>query len=232
MNCPNCKIEMTSMTLDAHLSAPVTIDVCIPCQAFWFDKYESLKLSPGSTLKLLKLIGEHSSESKPSISSTVQCPRCDLALRLTHDLQRSTRFSYWRCPNDHGRFTSFFDFLREKNFIRNLTAQQIDDLKQKVQSVNCANCGAPIDLANASACTHCGTPISILDVKQSQELLDQLKHAAEPKPIDPSLPLDLALVKARLDAELGPDHQKYDSGASGLVESLSAFARWLTKSGV
>jgi Zn-finger nucleic acid-binding protein len=232
MNCPNCKAEMTSMTLDAHLSAPVTVDVCIPCQAFWFDKYESLKLAPGSTLKLLKLIGEHSAEAKPAVSAMLQCPRCNLALRFTHDLQRSTRFSYWRCPNDHGRFTSFFDFLREKNFIRSLSAEQIDELKQKVQSVNCANCGAPIDLATASACTHCGTPISILDVKQSQELLDQLKHAAEPKPIDPSLTLDLALVKARLNAELGPDHPKYDSGASEIMDSLSAFARWLTKSDI
>ena len=123
---------MTSMTLDAHLSAPVTIDQCIPCQAFWFDKYESLKLSPGSTLKLLKLIGEHSSEPKPTISSALQCPRCNSTLKFTHDLQRSTRFSYWRCPNDHGRLTSFFDFLREKNFIRNLTAEQIDELKQKL----------------------------------------------------------------------------------------------------
>ena len=54
MNCPNCAAEMTAMTLEAHLTAPVTLDVCKACQAFWFDKYESLKLAAASTLKLMK----------------------------------------------------------------------------------------------------------------------------------------------------------------------------------
>src|SRR4030095_7179912 len=44
-----------------HMSAPLEIDVCTACQAFWFDKYESLKLSSASTLKLMKLIGANSS---------------------------------------------------------------------------------------------------------------------------------------------------------------------------
>jgi hypothetical protein len=220
------------MTLDAHLSAPVTIDVCANCQAFWFDKYESLKLSPGSTLKLLKLIGEHSSSSKPAMAAKLQCPRCDTELRVTHDLQRSTRFSYWRCPNEHGRLTSFFDFLREKNFIRTLTAQQVEELRKDVQTVNCSNCGAPIDLTSASACGHCGSPISIVDVKRSQELLDQLKHAAEPKPIDPKLPLELVLAKHKIEASLAPHEVSRDWAATDLVETLNAFARWLTKSGI
>src|SRR5262249_31362552 len=99
MNCPNCSAEMTTMTLDAHLAAPVEIDLCTACQAFWFDRYESLKLSAGSTLKLIKLIGEHSIKAKTTLSPSLHCPRCDARLLLTHDMQRSTRFSYWRCDN-------------------------------------------------------------------------------------------------------------------------------------
>src|SRR5215471_17843794 len=38
MNCPNCAGEMKSMTVEAHLAAPETIDVCATCQGFWFDK--------------------------------------------------------------------------------------------------------------------------------------------------------------------------------------------------
>src|SRR5262245_8232075 len=158
MTCPNCSAAMTQMTLEGHLSPPVEIDLCTACQAFWFDKYESLKLAPGSTLKLIKLIGEHSAP-KPSFSTKLQCPRCASDLKLTHDMQRSTRFTYWRCDNAHGRFIGFFDFLREKNFIRPLSAQEIDDLRKEVQTINCSNCGAPIDLASGSSCSHCGSPV-------------------------------------------------------------------------
>ena len=54
-----------------------------------------------------------------------------------------------------------FDFLREKNFVRPLSADQLTALRQNVQSVNCSNCGAPIDLAKTSACGHCGSPLEV-----------------------------------------------------------------------
>ena len=58
----------------------------------------------------------------------MQCPRCRGRLRLTHDRQRNTSFTYLRCRNGHGRLTTFFDFLREKDFVKPLTAQQLADL--------------------------------------------------------------------------------------------------------
>src|SRR5258706_11096460 len=99
MKCPNCQSDMSPMTLDGHVGVPVTIDVCPGCQAFWFDQFESIHLAPGSTLKLMKFIGEHSSAAKPALSITLQCPRCETRLVLAHDMQRNMRFSYWRCPN-------------------------------------------------------------------------------------------------------------------------------------
>src|SRR5262249_25417102 len=51
MHCPNCALEMTNMALDDRMHMPVEIDVCAACHAFWFDKYESLKLSPASVLR-------------------------------------------------------------------------------------------------------------------------------------------------------------------------------------
>ena len=35
---------MTSRALEGHLGQPITIDVCLGCQAFWFDARESLRL--------------------------------------------------------------------------------------------------------------------------------------------------------------------------------------------
>ncbi len=218
MNCPNCSAEMNAMTLEAHLSAPVEIDMCSPCQSFWFDKYEDMKLSTGSTLKLIKLIGENSSPSAAPYANVLPCPRCRSHLVFTHDLQRSTKFSYWRCANEHGRFIGFLDFLREKSFVRAVSAQEISELKEKIQTVNCANCGGAINLGTDSVCAHCGSPISILDVKQPQQWVNELKRAPEPLAFDPSL------------FKVAPTDD--DSPASLVHTGLIAFAQWLTKSGI
>ena len=216
MQCPNCSSEMNAMTMEAHLSAPVEIDLCTPCQSFWFDKYEDLKLSSGSTLQLMKLIGENSSPKGAPYSNVLPCPRCRSHLAFTHDLQGNTRFSYWRCPNDHGRFIGFLDFLREKSFIRALSAQEINELREKVQTVNCGNCGAAINLATDSVCAHCGSPISILDVKQPQQWVSDLKQAPEPMKFDPEM------FKVLED----------DGSPSLLHDGLSAFGRWLSSRGL
>src|SRR5262245_41734909 len=96
MNCPNCSAEMTHMTLEGHQGRPVVIDLCMNCQAFWFDKYENLQIAPASTLRLMKLIGERAPAASVSFSNTMRCPRCSNLLPLTRDIVRNTHFSYWR----------------------------------------------------------------------------------------------------------------------------------------
>ncbi|HYR92278.1 MAG TPA: zf-TFIIB domain-containing protein [Terriglobia bacterium] len=236
MKCPNCSTEMAGMALEAHQGKSVVIDVCKHCQAFWFDKYESLQLSPGSTLKVMKFIGENSSSAQP-MPQTLQCPRCPAHLVLTHDVQRNTKFSYWRCKNDHGKFIGFFDFLKEKNFVRQLSPKEIQDLRKNIQTVNCSNCGAPIDLATASACAHCGSPISILDMKQPQQMLAQLQQAAAPRPPNPLLPLELERAKRETESWFGPHESDsewlIDASSGGLVQAgLNTVIRWLKNSGL
>jgi Zn-finger nucleic acid-binding protein len=218
MKCSNCSAEMNAMTLEAHLSAPVEINMCAPCQAFWFDKYEDIKLSAGSTLKLLRIIGENSTATRAAYANVLPCPRCRSHLVFTHDLQRNTKFSYWRCVNEHGRLMGFLDFLREKSFIRAVSAQEINELKEKIQTVNCANCGAAINLGIDSICAHCGSPISILDLKQPQQWLSELKQAPEPQSFDPAL----FKIEPTTDG----------SAASLIHDGLTALAQWLTNSGI
>src|SRR5271156_6667078 len=200
MTCSNCGKEMTGWTLDGRLGAQLAVDVCTACQAFWFDRHESLQLSPGATLKLMKFIGEHSSTAKATLAEVLRCPRCGGRLSLAHDMVRNMRFVYWTCGSGHGRFIGFFDFLKEKNFIRVLSPQEMQQLKQNVQSVNCSNCGAAIDLQSNSVCPYCHSAISMLDMKQQQQMLAQLQEAAVPKPVDPTLPLQLALATERTSA--------------------------------
>ena len=111
--------------------------------------------TPGATLALFKVIGENVATPQAGDADTAKCPRCHGRLRKTQDMQRATKFEYWRCPNEHGRLMTFFDFLKEKDFVRPLTPNQIAELRQTIQMVNCSNCGAPIDLARGSICAHC-----------------------------------------------------------------------------
>ena len=227
---------MQEQTFDGHLARPVAIDICFACQSFWFDARESVSLTPGSTLALFRLIGERAATPTPVRADLAKCPRCRGRLRRTSDMQRTTRFEYWRCPNGHGRLTTFFDFLREKDFIRPLTPQQIAELRQSLQTINCSNCGAPVDLRTGAACTHCGSPLSMLDMKQAEALVARLQKADDrtSQPIDPSLPLELA--RARRDVEAVFSRLEHDEAwfheisATGLVGAgLSAVARWLKR---
>jgi uncharacterized protein YbaR (Trm112 family) len=228
---------MQEQRLDGHQGRSVAIDICFPCQCFWFDARESLSLTPGSTLALFRTIGEHATKPRPfSAGDTSKCPRCKGRLRLTHDMQHATRFSYLRCPNDHGRLTTFFDFLREKDFIRPLTAPQIAELLKNVQTINCSNCGAQVDLAKGAACAHCGSPLSMLDMKQARALVSQLQRAEDrqSQPVDPALPLELA--RARRETDLAFEHLERDDvwlqdvSSSGIVGAgLMAVARWLKR---
>src|SRR5581483_1609437 len=145
MTCPCCGAEMRAETLDGHLGTKVAIDVCLPCQVIWFDGHESLQLAPSAVLSLFRLIGEQPPQPRPAAAEAPVCPRCGLHLLITWDRQRDTRFQYRRCARGDGRLITFAEFLREKNFIRPLTPQQIEELRQNVRTVNCSNCGAPID---------------------------------------------------------------------------------------
>src|SRR5262249_22660914 len=51
-------------------------------------------------------------------------------------------------------------------------------LKAKVRTVQCSNCGGPLDLARDTACKYCGSPISILDPDAVGKAVRELGDAA------------------------------------------------------
>ena len=236
MNCPNCRGAMTALTLDGHQGRPVAIDLCHPCQAFWFDSYESLRLAPSSVLHLFQTIGERVGTATRPLSDRSACPSCGMRLIPARDQQRQTKFEYLRCPQRHGRLISFFNFLREKDFVRPLSAAQLAELRKNVQSVNCSNCGAPVDLAKGSACAHCGSPLSMLDLGQAEALVATLREAGKPSAgVDPTLPLALARAKRDVAPAFAAFEQEPDwfdhASNSGLVgAALSSLSRWLSRS--
>jgi hypothetical protein len=177
VNCPGCGVGMETLEFERRPSGVVGLDFCFPCQVIWFDSFESLQLAPGSILEVFKLINERRPAERKTLPALLACPRCHARLALTHDLQHTTHFTYFRCEFGHGHLTLFFQFLLEKNFVRPVTGAELADLKAKLRQIQCSNCGAPLDLQRDSACRYCGSPISILDPEAVAKTVNQLAAA-------------------------------------------------------
>jgi Zn-finger nucleic acid-binding protein len=241
LHCPGCSTELTRDTVDGHYGRRVDIDLCRSCGAFWFDRQESLTLGPGAVLRLFVLIDEATKAqgaARHALPDQLVCPRCRAALVRTFDVQRATRFSYWRCPGEHGRLITFGEFLREKNFVRPLSGPELDELRQNVKQIVCSSCGAPIDLQRVSVCGYCRAPVSVLDARQVEKVVAALKAAEERShTVDPVLPARLAAERLeaertwrRLELATGWDAGWRSAGSSsGLVEvGVAALVRLLT----
>lgn len=168
---------MSAKAFARRLGGEVALDICPGCKLIWFDQYESAQLAPGGLIELFKLISAHQGDAFHPDADRLNCPRCHSPLSLTHDVQRSTRFTYYRCDSGHGRLTAFFQFLREKNFVRTLSIAEVAKLKIEIKQVRCSGCGAPIDLETDNACRFCKAPISILDANAMQAALQGLAAA-------------------------------------------------------
>lgn len=222
MNCPGCGQSMEQHTVEGNYGVQVEIDACRSCSGFWFDRKEHLQLTPGSTLELIRLMGPH--RSTPSaLPEQLLCPRCGERLVNTTDIQRNTRFNYFRCPQEDGHFITLFQFLREKNIVRSLDPPQINELRKKVKVIHCSNCGAPISLDKESTCSYCQSPISMVDPAQVQATLAELqKQENARRHIDPALAANLVMDKLKVDRFYNQLEPKPGSLASdpprGLIE--------------
>ena len=168
---------MRALDFAASLTGRVTIDFCFACQVIWFDAHKSTELSPGSVLEVFKALDANRSETRNTLPELLDCPRCHARLELTQDLQYTTHFSYYRCMFGHGRLTPVLQFLREKNFVRPISGPELATLKAKLRTIQCSNCGAPVDLEHDTACPYCRSPISILDPDAVSKTLHELASA-------------------------------------------------------
>jgi len=214
----------------------LTLDLCGACHAIWFDADELLQLTPGATLQLVTVVHERLAGAQAPLAARLACPRCGMRLVESHDLQRATRFTYHRCPKRHGRFLTFFQFLRAKNFVRSLDAGEVEALRTRIRQVNCSNCGAPVDVERNAACRFCRTPVAMLDPDQVRKAIDELRQAEEKRrALDPALPIELAAERLRAErawAELG-DARGWPAlitgdGSDLVAAGLRALARLLS----
>jgi hypothetical protein len=215
--CPNCHDPMTARDVEAHGTLrPIEISACAPCSLFWFDKAESIRLTPRAVLDLFQYIGK-AGTARNALATTFSCPVCATALALTQDLQRTTRFTYWRCRNDHGRLTTFHQFLREKNFIRAPSPAELAKLRATVRQISCSQCGAPVDLAADSACRHCGAAIALIDPEGVAKALRDLAAGVSSRaPSDPDA-MRTTLSDAQINAIFDLNRKRQREGGDDLV---------------
>lgn len=160
--CPNCHQPMQVQRLPRHDHGTVRTDLCFVCSAIWFDHLVSVQLAPAAVIELFRWVHEHRGPCQ-GISGALDCPRCRSRLVHSFDLCKAGRFSYFSCPRDHGRLTPFVEFMREKQFVRSLTPQELQGIRAHVRQILCSQCGAPIDLEHSSECTYCHAPVSFID---------------------------------------------------------------------
>ena len=225
MDCPGCTHPMEAEKYDAIYGGKLEIDVCHHCNGLWFDGRESLQLAPGATLKLFAAMYERKEAAQQPLVPSKRCPRCAHGLVETFDMQRGTRFTYFRCEA-HGRYTTFFQFLREKNLVRAPTPKQLAELRATVKQVDCSSCGAPIVLAQTVTCVHCAAPVSILSEESINQTLTELQQKeAKRTTVDPTLAARLVMDQmkaARLDLELNAPLQYRWSAGRGVGGDLVA----------
>jgi hypothetical protein len=209
---------MTDQAVEAYSGAgPLEVGGCAACHLLWFDHSGSISLMPRAVLELFQYIGRAAAPARTTLASTFRCPRCSGALALTYDLQRATRFTFWRCANDHGQLFTFNMFLREKNFIRSPTLAELNKLRETVRQISCSQCGGPIDLSKDTACTHCGAPIALVDpdgVAKAVHDLTTVNASTSPATQEQT---SVAFSNAQLDAFLDLDRLGEHEGNDDLV---------------
>lgn len=175
--CPSCRRPMQKQRFERNLHGEVILDLCFHCHGVWFDEFESVQITPGGVVELFRLIHEQRDALRQPLSDVLHCPRCgDRLLKGLDVSKHGGQFNYHRCLQKHGRFTTFAQLMIEKGFVRQLSPAEIDELAQKVGSVRCTGCGAPIDIRRDHACPHCRAPIAILDPHAVEKTLTRLDH--------------------------------------------------------
>ena len=188
-HCTNCSTLMSLYSLPGHYGNSVEIDVCHSCNALWFDQSESTQLSPDGTVALFQLINERGGTSTNVASKFgegLRCVTCGTGMRLTNDRVKNTRFVYQACPNGHGRLTTFYNFLSEKQFVRELTQAERAKLAVSVQQIKCSSCAAPVDIGKTDACQYCRAPVSVFDRDAAKKAIDHYLVARQRQPMQTS----------------------------------------------
>lgn len=169
---------MERVHLEGTIRGPFDVDLCRACRAFWFDAGEQFRLTPRSTLHLLRTLADGPEVGRSAAGTKRLCPVCASVLGRTYDIVAGQQLVFFRCPGRHGIFISVVDFLRSQGLMRGLSAHELDALRRKLTTISCSSCGAAISVETQTACEHCGASLAVLDREHLAAALRQLDAEA------------------------------------------------------
>lgn len=162
---------MRVMALPGHYGRSVELDLCPACHLVWFDGVETANLTgPG----LLALIGEMAAAQRlphQPLRADLGCLRCRTALRTVHNRSRWGPSLQLACPQRHGAYQSFAQFLSEKGLARLMSSADRARLLQRDGVLHCINCGGGFG-ATASDCPWCRSVAAVIDIARLAQALD------------------------------------------------------------
>jgi hypothetical protein len=112
---------MQALALAGHYGSTVEIDLCAPCHLVWFDTVESARLAGPGLLALVGAMAEAQSLAHQPLRPQLPCPRCNAPVRTVHNQTRWGRSLQRECPERHGAWQSFAQFLSERGLLRTMT---------------------------------------------------------------------------------------------------------------
>jgi hypothetical protein len=169
--CSNCGAPLRALSLPGHYGSTVQIDLCAPCHLVWFDVVESARLSgPG----LLALIGEMAAAqalAHQPLRPGIGCPHCHQPVRTVHNRTRWGPSLQLECPQRHGAWQTFGQFLNEKGLLRPMSSADRARALQRPEGWHCVNCGGALGAAD-TACPWCTAVPAVVDVARLARALD------------------------------------------------------------
>ena len=206
--------------LPGHYGRTVELDACHHCNVLWFDRLESTALGPRAVVTLVRDMHERHQEDLGPLAERLRCPRCrSEQLFASHRLVKSTRYRAWACRGCGGHLITFYEFLREKGMLAEMSPAQLDELRKHVTTVSCSNCGAGVEVERDSACSFCGSAIALLDPDALGSALGQLEEKLDREADVDGATAAVNMIFARLETErnfrvldrIAPDNRQRDT---------------------
>ena len=171
LSCSNCGAPLRPLRLAGHYGSVVEIELCAPCHLVWFDVVESARLAgPG----LLALIGEMAAAqtlAHQPLRPDLACPHCGTAVRTVHNRTRWGQSLQLECPQRHGAWQSFAQFLNEKGLLRPMNSADRARAVQDAAGLLCVNCGGAVGAGDVN-CPWCESVPALVDVARLARALD------------------------------------------------------------
>lgn len=162
---------MQVLALPGHYGSAVEIDLCAPCHLVWFDSVESARLSGPGLLALIGEMARAQTLAHQALRPDLPCPHCRATLRTVHNRTRWGPSLQLECPQHHGAYQSFAQFLSEKGLLRAMRSTDRARVLQRDGVLHCVNCGGAFGAQDAT-CPWCTAAPAVVDVARLAHALD------------------------------------------------------------